>query len=221
MTSCRMRSLHPKAVSRFLGIAFLAVSLNACSSAKKKTEPELALLEGKRVALLEVAGESTARKIVEVSLVNQLLKRGTFILVPKQEVEQARLDPAQDPMDHLGIARRAGAEFALTAEVLKLSAEEHSGYSKENVHDSQLAEEQGNDGETERIVKVKSLDGEVEVRLRFTSLKDPSETRSAIAQAKDHVEANEKESAIHLPPKLRFLESLCNRAFQSFFERYQ
>jgi hypothetical protein len=200
-----------------LGLA--ATFLISCSSAKKKSNLELSELHEKKVALLSVDGEETPRKIVEVALVNQLVQRGTFHLVPKQEVESSRAHPSQDPTDWRGIAKRAGADYALQAKVLQFDAPIQEGYSKEEVYDSQLAEETGTDGKTERVYKVKSMDGKVRVQLQFTNL-ETQETKSGIAAAEEHVEADAKSSSIHLPPKLRFLENLSNKAFRDFFEQY-
>lgn len=194
-------------------------SLVSCSTAKKKTVPELAALHGKKVALVDVDAEPTARKVVEVALVNQLLQKGTFLLVSKQDVETARSAPEQNPMDWLGLAKRAGADYALRAKVLKFDAQEHTGYSSEEVYDSQLAEEQGTDGKTQRVFKAKAIDGHVQVQLDFTNVLD-SDNRSAVAEAKDRVEGDAKKSSIHLTPRLRFLENLSNKAFKDFFDRY-
>lgn len=198
----------------------LALSLGACSSAKKKGNLELSSLHGKKVALVGVDGEETSQRVVEVALINQLVQNGTFILLSKQDVEQAKLVPEQDPTDWRGIARRAGGEVALRAKVLNFDAEERQGYSTEEVYDSQLAEEMGTNGKTERVYKVKSLDGYVQVHLDFTLL-DNNEDHSGIAEAKDRVVASAKDSSIHLPPKLRFLENIANKAFKEFFEKYQ
>jgi len=200
-------------------LVVLAAFLAACSSAKKKDVPELSELEGRRIALVQVDGEETARKIIEVALINQLVDRGTFILVSKQDVEKARAAHDQDPNDLLGIAQRAGAEYALTAKVLQFDADTHEGYSTEEVEDSQLAEERGDDGKTTRVYKAKSLAAKVRVELKFTNLAD-KDTRNGIASAEETVFAEAKTSAAHLPPKLRFLEKLSNKAFKDFFDRY-
>ena len=208
-----------------LAILGAALALAAgCSTAKKKTAPELARLEGRKVALVDIDGEETARRVVEVALINQLANRGTFILVSKQDVEAARAAPDQSPTDWKGLARRSGAEFALRAKVLEFSAETREGYSSEMVEDSQLAQEQGESArKSERIFKAKAIDGKVRVQLEFTELspKDASDAvRVAVAEKTDRVSGDEKDGAIHLPPKLRFLENLTNEAFREFFERY-
>lgn len=198
----------------------IALSLGGCSSGKKKTTPELGKLEGKKVALVEVEGETTPRKIVEVALINQLIQKGSFILVSKQDVETARRAPAQDPNDWQGIARRAGADLALRARVIQFDADTREGYSSEEVEDSQLAAERGKDkGKDTRYFKAKSLTGKVQVELEFTQL-DNGEARRAIATHEETVTADAKSSAIHLPPKLRFLEKISNEAFRDFFDRY-
>jgi hypothetical protein len=200
-----------------LGMLFLI----ACSSSqvKKKESHELSALEGKKVALISVEGEETSRKIVEVALINQLVQKGTFDLVSKRAVETARTAPEQNPMDWKGIAQKAGADYALRAKVLQFEAETHEGYSTETVYDSQLAEEHGTDGKTEQVFKAKSLEGHVQVELSFTQIAN-QETWSQVAEAQDRVEASARTSSIHLPPKLRFLEDLTNKAFREFFERY-
>jgi hypothetical protein len=199
----------------------LLVLLAACSSAKKNAseKPELSELQGKKVAFLSVEGEATARKIVEVALINQLVQRGTFILISKQEVDAAQKAPDQDPMDWRGIATRAGADYALQAQVLQFEAPIQEGYSTREVQDSQLAEEMGTDGKTQQVFKAKSLNGHVRIQLTFTRLID-GETKTAVAEAEEKIEANSQSSSIRLPPQLRFLEDLSNKAFRKFFDQY-
>lgn len=194
-----------------------AIFFSGCSSAPKKT-PELKKLEGKKVALVEIDGEATARAIVEVALVNQLIKDGTFILVPKQDVQSARTAPSINPGDWQAIAKAAGADYALRADVLEFSADEREGYSTEEVDDSQLKKERG-DGRTQRIYKEKSLTSKVRVELKFADLSQ-NDIRAGIAEAEDQVRAEAKNSSAHLPPRLRFLEKTANEAFRRFFERY-
>ena len=182
--------------------------------------PELSSLEGKKVALVGVDGEETARKVVEVALINQLSLRGTFILVSQEDLETAKASPAQDPTDWKGLAKRAGADFALRAKVLNFDADERQGYSEETVEDSVIAEEQGEENaKTTHLYKVKSLTGHVKVQLDFTDVKS-SETRSAVAEAKDITTEEGKTQAAHLPPRLRYLENLSNQAFAKFFDQY-
>lgn len=207
-------------VSGRLALLPLALALGSCSSGAKRTTPELGELEGRKVALVAVEGESSARKIVEVALINQLVEHGSFILVSKQDLEKAKALPNMDPADWKGAARKAGAELALKARVLRFDAKENTGYSKEKVKDSQLAEERGDDGETERLYKVHSLDGAVRVELEFTDL-GTGDVRSAVAEETQTVVAEAKTSSAHLPPRLRFLEGLSNQAFHKFFEEYR
>ena len=204
-----------------LTLLSLVLGSVGCSSSVKKTAPELSSLEGKKIALLEVEGEATSRSVVEVALINQIQRRGTFILVSKENLAKARQDVDLLATDWKNIARRAGADVALRAKVQKFSAENHEGYSSETVEDSELAAEQGgNAGKTEHVYKVKSLDAEVAVKLEFTDL-ETDEVRTAVAKAKDVVTADAREGGIHLPPRLRFLEKLSNQAFEKFFETYR
>jgi hypothetical protein len=197
----------------------LAASLAGCAHGSRTT-PKLSEMVGKKVALVEVTGEESARNVVQVALINELVQRGTFILISKQDVEAARANYAQDPTDWEGIARRAGADFALRARVLKFLTTEHQGYSEVEEEDDQLAEEQGPDARmTKRLYKVKSLDGDVEVMMDFADLKT-GQIRSGLAQAKDKVVAEAKTSAIHLPPRLSFLEKIAGIAFHKFFDQY-
>lgn len=212
-------------LKRFLiGLVAGALALS-CSSTPKKT-PELSKMEGKKVALIEIEGESTSRSIVEVALVNQLLQHGSFVLVSKQDVEAARRAPEQDPRDWKGIAKRAGADYALRGKILEFDADTREGYSSEEVEDSQLAEERGEDAaKTERLFKVKSVTGKVRVELEFADLnspKDPkdNDTRIGIAESQDQVVQEERKLAARMPPKLRFLEKIANEAFRKFFEIY-
>jgi hypothetical protein len=209
-----------------VSIAALALTLSfvlgGCSHARKKTV-ELSDLQGKKVALISIDGEPTARSVVEVALVNQLIQHGSFDLVSKQDVEKARVAPAQDPTDWVGIARRAGADYALKAKVLEFESEEKNGYSSEKVEDSQMAEEMGENARTtERIYKVKSLTGTVRVQMDFskTDAKDP-DNRSGVAESSESVTAEAKTEAAHLPPRLRFLEKIAGDAFRKFFDQYK
>lgn len=206
---------------KIAGVVFCLL-LAGCSGKKVRTTPELSRLEGKRIALVDVEGEETARNVIEVALVNQLVRTGYFELVSKQDLEAARVAVDVDSSKPLAVARKAGADYALTAKVLAFDAVEKQGYSEEKVHDSQLEQETGN-GETTRVYKVKSLDGHVAVELDFTDVR-PSEkgdVRSAVAEKSEQVTAEAKDEAAHLPPRLRFLEKLSNDAFQEFFEKYK
>jgi hypothetical protein len=207
--------------SKILGVLF-CLFLAGCSGKKVRTTPELSKLEGKKVALVEVEGEETARNIVEVALVNQLVRTGYFELVSKQDLQAARVAVDVDSSNPIAVARKSGANYALIAKVLAFDANEKQGYSEEKVHDSQLEQETGN-GETTRVYKVKRLDGHVAVELDFTDVrpKEKGETRSAVAEKTEQVTAEAKTEAAHLPPRLRFLEKLSNEAFQEFFEKYK
>jgi hypothetical protein len=205
-----------------LGLRTLAVLLPvlaACSHASKKTTPELAQMEGKKVALIEVIGENTARQAVEVALINQLTARGTFILVSKQDVGAARIQFQQDPSDWKGIAKRAGADYALKARVLEFTSNENVGYSRETVEDSQMEAETG-EGKTERLYKVKALTGSVRVELQFANLGN-GDTRIGVAEKQGKAEADERTGAAHLPPRLSFLTGLLEQAFRQFFDQNQ
>jgi hypothetical protein len=205
----------------FLGVV-LSLLLTGCSGKKIRTTPELSKLEGKKVALVEVEGESTARNIVEVALVNQLVRTGYFELVSKQDIQSARAAVDTDSSNPLAVARKAGADYALLAKVLSFDAHESKGYSEEKVHDTQLEQETGS-GETTRVYTVKRLDGRVAVELNFTDVQPSGngEVRSAVAEKSEQVTAEAKTEAAHLPPRLRFLEKLSNEAFRDFFEKYK
>ena len=215
-----MKTTHP--YFKFAAGLLAASFFFGCSTGAKKTTPELSKLEGKKVALVEIDAEPTARSVVEVALINQLVSRGSFILVSKGEIEAARKAPDISPTDLKGIARKAGADYALTARVLQFDADNRESYSAVEEEDSQLEAERG-DGKTERIVKQKSLAGIVRVQLQFSGVSkeaDP-EPRTGIAEAEKEIVEDSKTGAIHLPPKMRFLESLANEAFRKFFDQYQ
>jgi hypothetical protein len=204
-----------------LGICSLVgLGFTACSG--KKTHENgpvrvhLAKLEGKKIALVDVTGPDTARSVVEVALINQLAARGTFILVSKQDVDAARKAFDQDPTDLVGLAKRAGADFALQANVIQFDADTHVGYSEQEVEDSQLKEETGN-GKTQQVYKVQQMDGHVAVELFFTDV-NSREVSSGVAEASGRATSEAKTEAAHLPPKLRFLEKISNDAFHKFFE---
>jgi hypothetical protein len=191
--------------------------LGACSHAQKKT-PELSKLEGKKVALVEVTGEDTARRVAEVALINQLTSRGTFILVSKEDVEAARVAYQQDPSDWKGIAKRAGADYGLVARVLQFQTVQNVGYNHVTVEDSEMEKETGN-AETDNLVKVKALTGTVKVELQFADLQ-VNDVRTGVVEKSRTVTADESKGGIHLPPRLRFLEDLSNEAFHEFFDKY-
>lgn len=196
--------------------------LAGCSGKKIRTTPELSRLEGKKVALVEVEGEETARNIVEVALVNQLMRTGYFELISKQDLQSARVAVDVDSSNPLAVAKKAGADYALLAKVLTFDAQESKGFSEEKVHDSQLEQETGK-GETTRVYAVKRLDGHVAVELDFTDVQSAGkgETRTAVAEKSEQITAEAKTEAAHLPPRLRFLEKLSNDAFHEFFEKYK
>jgi hypothetical protein len=198
------------------GLALSAFAFG-CSHARITT-PELSRMQGKRVALVEMDGEATAKRIVEVALINQLVKRGTFLIVSKEDVDKARVAHDINPADWESVGKRAGAEYAIRAKVLEFAADEHEGYSSETVKDSQMEAETG-EAETENVYKVKSLEGRVRVQMDFASLLE-KDLRSGIAEAEDKVVAEAKTARAELPPRLRFLETLSNEAFKKFFEKY-
>jgi hypothetical protein len=205
---------------RVAKVAFVAVLLPivaACSHAQKKT-PELSKLEGKKVALIEVTGEDTARRVAEVALINQLTNRGTFYLVSKEDVEAARVAYQQDPSDWKGIAKRAGADYGLIARVLEFKTVQNVGYNHVKTEDSEMEKETGN-AETDNLVKVKSLTGTVKFELQFADLQ-ANDTRTGVVEKSNVVTADESKGGIHLPPRLRFLEDLSNEAFHEFFDKY-
>jgi hypothetical protein len=200
--------------------ALLCTIFSSCSGKSSKTTPELSKMEGKKVALVEIQGEETSRNIVEVALINQLVRTGNFIIISKQDLAAAKLAPDVDPSNAKAVAARAGADFALTAKVLNFDADTRMGYDAIKVEDSQLAAETG-DGNTEQIYKVRQLSGHVKVQLDFTDLTGKSSGKSGIAERTGQVTEEAKNSAAHLPPRLRFLEDLSNQAFHDFFETYQ
>ena len=89
-------------------ILLLVLAGTSCSTAKKRTTPELGKMEGKKVALVDIDGEDSSRSVVEVALINQLLKRGTFILINKKEVDAAKALPEMSPLDWKGIFEYVG-----------------------------------------------------------------------------------------------------------------
>jgi hypothetical protein len=197
-------------------------SLSSCSTAPKRTTPELSKLEGRKIALVEVIGEASARRIVEVALINQLMKRGTFELVSKQDVDAARAKPDTEPQDWKAIAREAGAEVAMRLRVLDFDATTREGYSTVEVEDSQLEKERGAEGrKSKRLFKVKSLTGKVRVEVEMAEVAGSAQdVRKAVAENEESVTEESLKTVAHLPPKLRFLEKISNEAFRDFFDRY-
>ncbi len=205
-------------------VALVAASacLTSCSTAKKKTTPELSKLEGKKVALISIDGEETAKKVIEVSLVNQLLKTGYFELIEKEVILKAKTRPEVNPLDVRQIAKTSGADYALEAKVLDFTGEDSEGFNKVTVNDSQMAKERGEkERMVERLVKVKKREARVAIELTFTEVAGDQDKRVGVAGASESVTDSEEKEAIHLPPKLRLLESVAEKAFAKFFEEYK
>ncbi len=213
-------------VKRF-AILFLVGALTACSSGSKRTTPKLSEMTGKKVALVEIDAEPSTRLSVEVSLVNELIARGTFELIAKGDLEKAKQDPALNPLDAVALGKRVGADYVLKTRVRSFTADETSGYVKIKVEDSQLAAEQGEKARwTEKPVKAKSLVGTVHLELEFTDLarfeKNPTDAvKTGPAVATQRIDATEEKGAIALPPKMKFLDQLTRKAVRSFFEEFQ
>lgn len=206
---------------RIAALTLSLLYLLGCSGRKSKETLDLSDVKGKKVALVDIdGGEDTEQAVIETALINQLVKRGTFILISKQAVEAAKAAPDQDLTDWKGIARRAGADYALRARIVDFTANTRSGYSSETIEDSRLKAETGN-GKTQRLYKVKRMTGHVAVALDFAGVtpKTAGSSRDEVAEATDQVTVEGRTEAAHLPPKLRFLEKVANEAFQKFFQR--
>ncbi len=140
-------------------------------------------------------------------------------MVSRQDVQEAQTYPDQDPNDWKTIAKRAGADVALRAKVLNFDAKLQEGYSTEEVEDSQWQKERG-EKKRKNLYKVKALEGNVRIQLEFTNLAS-GETRIAVAEHQDKTLSDERGGAIHLKPKLSFLETLTNEALRKFFDTYR
>jgi hypothetical protein len=151
--------------------------------------------------------------------VNQLRKHGSFFLVSKKEVQDARAAIESDQLDPVSLAKAAGADVALRAKVLEFEALERQGYREEDIEDSLYEKETGKKTR-KNLYKVKSLDGSVKFELVFTEV-ESREERRAIAAASDRMEAEGKTAAVRIAPKLAFLEMLSNRAFEEFFKEHR
>ena len=206
--------------------SFLIFFLAGCSSSQKKNSSDdvapiaLSQLHGKKIVLSEIHGESTAKKIIEVALVNQLVKEGSFILLAKKEIEKLRHQYDTDTSDMEALAKQAGADYSLQIRVIEFEASFHEGHFIEEVEDSQYEEEQGNSEKLKKTFQIKTLEGRVKAKLEFRPLKEGDKTLSGTAQAYEKIEKNNKKEAIQFPPKLGFLENLTNKAFRDFFDRY-
>jgi len=219
MVACKKFFLVTAAFALGLGLV-----TSSCTSAKK-TEPELGKLSESRIALVEIEGEDTARRVAEVALINEIQRRGTFELVSKEDVQKARQRPDTDPSDWRAIARATGAQAALRIKVIRFEATVESGYSKDVVEDSELNAEQGRKGaKSSRLVKIKRLTGNVAYDVEFAlglEKAGTTDSRHAVTKAEGTEEQPEAVAAARLTPRLRFLESLTGQAFQKFFDRYE
>ena len=159
------------------------------------------------------------KQATEVALINQLTRNGTFIIISKEDVEAARVQFQQDPSDWKGIAKRAGADYALKARVLEFESHVDVGYSHQTVEDTQMEAETG-ECKIRWPYKVKRLTGNVKVELQFANLADGT-VKTGTAEKQGQVEGDEREGAVHLPPRLSFLIGLLEQTFQDFFKEYQ
>lgn len=211
-----------KVLFLLLGLVFAG-----CKSTPKTPEPspsptaEFRSFVGKKIALVDVEtlrGGDTARRVVEVALVNELMKRGTFELLAKEDVNAARTAPDQDPTDWRGVARRAGAEASLRIKVLQFFSEQKEGYSEQEIQDTYLEKETGKE-KSKRLYKVKALDSHVEYRLELVDLEQGKIFVDTIEKKSRIVADESKGTSARLPPRLRVLESLSQTAFGEFFDK--
>jgi hypothetical protein len=196
----------------------LLVFATSCSSIGKRT-PEISELLGKKVALVEIEGERTSQAVAEIGIVNEILRRGSFELISKQDLATSRARPEQDPLDWRGIAKGAGADWALRVKVLKFDANAHEGYSELEEEDS-LYEKETGQKKSKRLYKVKALRGEVEFNVEFADLQG-GDVRTAVATKKGEAFATSKTHVERLPPKMSFLQKLSQEAFKDFFDQYE
>jgi len=206
----------------FSGLITLSlISLFAGCSGKKNADeitverhiPETVV--GKKVALMEIEGESFQRSSIEVALVNQLKKNGTFILLNKRDIEEVRSRAEFKADDWKKIAKSAGADFALRVRVLKFETEIREGYSKDKIEDPLLAKETGKD-EQERLYKVKSIEGEVRFEIQWHDL-NTDKAEYGVTESRKVVSNDNRNGAIRLPARLIYLEMLSNEAFAKYF----
>jgi hypothetical protein len=177
-------------------------------------------MRGKTVAIVGFEGTKTARKFAEVAIVNQVIERGSFLLIPQREIRKVKARVGVDPRNYTQIAAMSGADIALWGEFLAFDANTSEGYIEETIYDSQIAAEQGDDrGSVKQLIKVKTLEGHVKLKLFFQETIN-GEVLSDVTEVKEKIQHGERRRAVHLPPRLRFLEELTNRAVNQFFEKH-
>ncbi|MBN20148.1 MAG: hypothetical protein CL678_02585 [Bdellovibrionaceae bacterium] len=187
-----------------------------CSSSTKKIE--LSEFSGKSVALVEMKGTPTAQRITEVALINQLVHHGSFKLIPKKRIEQLKSQYDTDSTQLVSIAKKANADYALWIDIQQFKAEDEKTKVFKKTIDEDLLAETGS-GVTEKVVPLITREGVYSASVRFMNLQTEKTSTGEVFSEKKEIH-EEIKSAIHLTPKLRFLEMLAEDAFQKFFKEH-
>lgn len=212
-----MRELKSKyffsefAFSFFLAF-FLIATLTSCSNSSKNTTdtPEAwSPLKHKRLAIEEIEGPESAQKIVEVAFVNEVHKRGSFVLLSKKEIAQAR-----------NRDEKPASDLTLKIKITSFDTEDIDSYAPDTEEDSVLVEERGSGDNNKRNIHSVERTGKIRVELAFFDAQG-SLIKQGIVEKTDSVTKSDKSGAIHFSPKLYFLDSITRKAMADFFVQNQ
>lgn len=214
----------------FTLLVMAAISVSACS--KKKTDTlTRRSLEGKRVAVATIeGGDSTTKKIIEVALVNEIVDKGRFEIVNREDVQKA-LENYPAASDRVRLGKYLHADYVLDIMAEEFKVTDRSGLDEVIEADPVMKEEwhSKDDVVAKKYVKVKSEEGRVKLKFTFVDVASGTgdagsgaKALSAMGSATDTRTARltgDKKTGGELPGKLALLEELSGKAVQNFFEK--
>ncbi|MEW6057877.1 MAG: hypothetical protein AB1540_14815 [Bdellovibrionota bacterium] len=182
---------------------------------KKKAEPvTLKRLQSKRVALVEIRGESESKKHVEAAILNEILDHGRFEIVDRNSVLDAQVTyPHESDWQRLG--QKVGADYVMSVRVLDFSAKDRQGFDKIEEEDSVLTEESGSKEPVigTRYQKVRAIEGNVKLQIVFFDVAQNAVLHQGMGSAKEVRNSRDKTSF----RKMDMLDKLSREAIANFF----